>query len=103
MTLLQVRRNFQITIPAKLRQALGIKVGDYIDAELQDEAIVLKPQEIIDLSLAKRKEDSKRIFFEFVDRIRERNKDVDPTEVEALINEAVTAVRAEERYDSSSY
>ncbi|MBC8234057.1 hypothetical protein H8E77_31305, partial [bacterium] len=36
-----------------------------------------------------KKEESKRIFFEFVDKIRERNKDVDPTEVEALINEAV--------------
>lgn len=96
MPLLQVRRNFQITIPAKLRQALGIKVGDYIDAELQDEAIVLKPQEITDRSLPKRKEESKRIFSELVDRIRERNKDVDPTEVEALINEAVTAVRAQE-------
>jgi len=42
------------------------------------------------------KEESKRRFFELVDRIRERNKDVDPTEVEALINEAVTAVRAQE-------
>ncbi len=97
MPLLQVRRNFQITIPAKLRKTLGIKVGDYIDAELQDEAIVLKPKEIIDRSVAKRKEEAKKRFFELVDRIRERNKDVDPKEVEALINEAVTAVRAEER------
>ena len=44
------------------------------------------------------KEESKRIFFELVDRIRERNKNVDPTEVEELINEAVTAVRAEENF-----
>ena len=97
MSLLQVRRNFQITIPAKLRKALGIEEGDYIDAELQNETIVLRPKAITDRSIIKRREEAKKRFFEMVDRIRERNKDVDPKEVESLINEAVSAVRAEER------
>ncbi|MBM3239004.1 AbrB/MazE/SpoVT family DNA-binding domain-containing protein [Candidatus Poribacteria bacterium] len=97
MPLTKVRRNFQITIPVELRKALGIKEGDYINAELQNETIILRPKEIIDLSIDKKREEAQGRFFEIVDRIRERNKDVDPTEVEALINEAVAAVRVEER------
>jgi len=97
MPLLQVRRNFQITIPVELRKALGIKEGDYINAELQDETIILKLKEITNRKIAKRQEEAKKRFFEIVDRIRERNKDVDHKEVEALINEAVAVVRMEER------
>lgn len=45
MSLLQIRRNFQVTLPAKLRRILGIKEGDLIEAELVDnEAIMLKPK-----------------------------------------------------------
>ncbi len=46
MSLLQIRRNFQITLPSKLRHALGLNEGDLIDAELLDnQAIILKPKE----------------------------------------------------------
>ncbi len=45
MPILQIRRNFQITIPSKLRKSLGIQEGDLLDAELtDDEAIILRPR-----------------------------------------------------------
>ena len=48
MSLLQIRRNFQITLPAKLRQVLGLNIGDLVEAELLDNrAIVLKPKETV--------------------------------------------------------
>lgn len=48
MPLLQIRRNFQITLPVKLRQILGLNEGDLVEAELLDnQAIVLKPKETV--------------------------------------------------------
>ena len=48
MPLLQIRRNFQITLPAKLRQALELKEGDLVEAELvNNQAIILKPKEVV--------------------------------------------------------
>ncbi len=46
MSVLLVRRNFQVTIPARFRQLMGLKVGDIMEAELDNNEIVLKPKEI---------------------------------------------------------
>lgn len=35
MPLTKVTRNYQITIPAEIRKALGIKEGEYLDVELR--------------------------------------------------------------------
>jgi len=49
MPLLQVKRHFQITLPAKLRQVLDLKEGDLMEAELVDnQAIILKPKVVVD-------------------------------------------------------
>lgn len=48
MPLLQIRRNYQITLPVKLRQILGLNIGDLVEAELIDnQAIILKPKETV--------------------------------------------------------
>lgn len=47
MPILMVRRNFQVTIPAKFRQLLGLKEGDVMEAELDNNEIVLKPKEVV--------------------------------------------------------
>ncbi len=39
--------------------------------------------------------EAKKSFFETVEKIWERNKDVDPEEVEKVVGEAVKAVRGE--------
>ena len=48
MSLVQVREKAQITIPSKIRKALGIKKGDYLQAQVENNKIVLVPKVLID-------------------------------------------------------
>jgi len=48
MSLIQVREKAQITIPSKIRKALGIKEGDYLEVEVEDNKIVFVPKVLID-------------------------------------------------------
>ncbi|MEE8358926.1 MAG: AbrB/MazE/SpoVT family DNA-binding domain-containing protein [Candidatus Hydrothermarchaeales archaeon] len=45
MPTITVTRNAQITIPKKLREKLGIKVGDTINIRLDDSKIILERAE----------------------------------------------------------
>ncbi|ASJ17490.1 MULTISPECIES: AbrB/MazE/SpoVT family DNA-binding domain-containing protein [Thermococcaceae] len=42
MPITKVTRNYQITIPAEIRKALGIKMGEYLKVELRGDEIVIK-------------------------------------------------------------
>ncbi|USS40291.1 AbrB/MazE/SpoVT family DNA-binding domain-containing protein [Thermococcus aggregans] len=42
MPITKVTRNYQITIPAEIRKALGIKEGEYLTVELRGEEIVIR-------------------------------------------------------------
>ena len=42
MPVTKVTRNYQITIPAEIRKALGIKQGEYLIVELRGDEIVIK-------------------------------------------------------------
>jgi len=48
MPLVQVREKAQITIPSKIRKALDIKEGDYLEVEVEDNKIVFVPKVLID-------------------------------------------------------
>ena len=48
MPLVQVREKAQITLPSKIRKALDIKEGDYLEAEVEDNKIVLIPKILVD-------------------------------------------------------
>lgn len=45
---LQVRRNFQITLPSIIRKRLGLKVGDILKTTLEKGRIVISPAKTID-------------------------------------------------------
>ena len=45
---LQVRRNFQITLPSAIRKRLGLKVGDILKTTLEKGKIVISPAKTID-------------------------------------------------------
>jgi AbrB family looped-hinge helix DNA binding protein len=47
MALIKVKKNFQITLPNRLRRTLKIAVGDYLEVEKQDSELVLKPVKMI--------------------------------------------------------
>ena len=48
MPLVKVKEKFQITLPAELREALHLVVGDLLEATVQDNVIVLKPKVVVD-------------------------------------------------------
>jgi AbrB family looped-hinge helix DNA binding protein len=41
--LVQIKKKAQITIPLKIRKAIGITEGDMLDVEVKNREIVLKP------------------------------------------------------------
>ncbi|MBA4349472.1 MAG: hypothetical protein C0415_05730 [Thermodesulfovibrio sp.] len=41
--LVHVKKKAQITIPLKIREAIGIAEGDMLDVDVKDKEIVLKP------------------------------------------------------------
>lgn len=45
---MQVRRNFQITLPSTIRKRLGLKVGDILKTTLENGRIVISPAKAID-------------------------------------------------------
>lgn len=42
MPLTKVTRNYQITIPAEIRKALGIKEGEVLEVKLEDGRIIIE-------------------------------------------------------------
>lgn len=47
MALVRVRRNYQITLPHRLRKKLKVAVGDYVEIEEQGGQAVLKPVKLV--------------------------------------------------------
>jgi AbrB family looped-hinge helix DNA binding protein len=47
MTTIKITSNGSVTLPARIRKALGLKVGDFVNAELEEGRVVLKPAKII--------------------------------------------------------
>ncbi len=52
MSIIKVRRAAQITLPGEIRKALGVKEGDYLEAELVGGAVWLKPVAVVDKAQA---------------------------------------------------
>ncbi len=48
MPVIRVIRNGQITLPKEFRDALGVKEGDILEAEMKENQMVLKPKILID-------------------------------------------------------
>jgi AbrB family looped-hinge helix DNA binding protein len=55
MSLVKIRRAAQITLPSDIRQALGVKEGDYLEAELVEGGVMLKPIAVVDRETARRR------------------------------------------------
>lgn len=49
---LQIRQNFQITLPAEIRKKLHLKVGDLLETEIKAGRILIKPKKTIDAEQA---------------------------------------------------
>ena len=47
MELVKVKRNYQITIPQNLRRLIRLVVGDYVEVDIQDDTLVIRPVKVI--------------------------------------------------------
>src|SRR3989339_2256157 len=47
MELVKVKRNYQITIPQNLRRLIRLSVGDYVEVDIQGDALVIRPVKVI--------------------------------------------------------
>ena len=47
MTLVKVKRNFQVTLPGNLRKKFHITEGDYMDIEVKEEGMFIRPVKMI--------------------------------------------------------
>lgn len=47
MALVRVRRMAQLTLPAEVRRALNVKEGDYLEAEVVNEGVLLRPVAVV--------------------------------------------------------
>jgi AbrB family looped-hinge helix DNA binding protein len=48
MALVRVKGKYQVTIPKEVRRKLGLRVGDYLEVEVQGSTILLKPKALLD-------------------------------------------------------
>jgi AbrB family looped-hinge helix DNA binding protein len=52
MALVRLLRGGQVTLPAEMRQKLDIKEGDYLEAEVVEAGMLLKPVSVVDRKAA---------------------------------------------------
>ncbi len=48
MPLVKVKEKYQVTLPASLRQKVGLEVGDLLEAKAQGKRITLTPKSVVD-------------------------------------------------------
>jgi AbrB family looped-hinge helix DNA binding protein len=48
MALVTVKDKFQVTIPAKLRERIGVRVGDLMEATVVEDGLLLRPKAVVD-------------------------------------------------------
>ncbi len=93
MTLMRVHRAAQLTLPADVRQALNVQEGDYLEAQVVNGGVLLKP-----VSVVERKRAWRRIENTVVNvRDTGANPDADNRIEEEAIADEVKAYRSESK------
>lgn len=94
--LIKVIRHGQVTLPAEFRAALDLKEGDYLAAEMQAAAIVLKPAAVVSRG------EAIAGLHKLLDRVQARNHDIPDAAVERDVTAAIQALRRLKRSHASS-
>jgi AbrB family looped-hinge helix DNA binding protein len=71
MTLMRVRAAAQLTLPAEVRRALNVKEGDYLEAQIVEGGVLLKPVAVVERERAWQR------IREVTARVRDRRPDPD--------------------------
>jgi AbrB family looped-hinge helix DNA binding protein len=59
MSLVSVKNKFQVVIPQKVRERIGIQVGDLLEAKVERGKITFTPKSVMDRAIAESFEDFK--------------------------------------------
>lgn len=92
MELIKVKRNFQLTIPQALRDKLRLAVGDYVEADIENGKIVIRPVQVVRAKKEEHRAEREKAYAA-LDEIWAKTKNEDPEEAAQLVNEAIKAVR----------
>ena len=60
MPIVTVKEKFQVVIPGKVRERIGIKVGDLLEAKAERGKVIFRPKSAIDREIAEGLEDIKK-------------------------------------------
>jgi AbrB family looped-hinge helix DNA binding protein len=91
MVLVRMLRGGQVTLPAEARRALKLSEGDYLDLEVSDGTVTLKPVTVVDRAEADRQLDA------ILNRVKYVGPEPPPSEDEVMdmVVDEVREVRAE--------
>ena len=89
MAVVRVKGKYQVTIPKEVRRKLGLRVGDYLEVEVQGSTILLKPKALLD------KDEALEKLRTVLEKLREKRVALSEEEVEREVLEAIRAVRSE--------
>jgi AbrB family looped-hinge helix DNA binding protein len=60
MPVVTVKNKYQVVIPAKVREQVGIHVGDLLEAKAQNGKVILTPKSLVDREIAEGLEDLRK-------------------------------------------
>jgi len=89
MALVRVKEKYQVTIPKEVRRKLVLRVGDYLEVEVQGSTILLKPKALLD------KDEALEKLQAVLEKLRGKRAALSEEEVEREVLEVIRAVRTE--------
>lgn len=92
MALVRVKDRAQITLPPEIRKALGVGVGDYLETEVVEGGVLLKPVSVVERTKAWDE------LFKVLEGVRYQGLEPRPSpEEERMVAEMIRAYRKERR------
>ncbi len=91
MSLVKVIRHGQITLPAGFRKELAIHEGDYLQAEIQKDCIVLRPQVVLD------RNDAISALHALMNTVQDRTEGINAKTIDQEVAEAIQSMRQKKR------
>lgn len=88
MELLKVKKNYQVTIPQSLRKQINLAEGDYVEAEVENGNLVIRPVTVRRIS-----EQDREAAVGALDSLWREMGEVDAEEIQELVNEAIRETR----------
>lgn len=91
MAVTKIRERGQITTPKPIRESLGLKKGDVVDARIEGDCVVITPQ----------KSENWAKLLQVMKSVHEQNKGVSEKEVCQDVERAVAELRDERKHNEN--